>query len=57
MGLCPSANVTGTTGRSGSFEVVVTLGEGEPQGVYSKLSTGTFPVFATLAQTIVDSAK
>ena len=54
----PAATVTGAAGRSSSFEVVVTIGEGAPGAVvYSKLEKGTFPIFTDLAKTIVDSAK
>ncbi len=55
--LHPAADVSGAAGRSSSFEVVVTVGEGEARNVYSKLSTGAFPVFDDLAKSIVDSAK
>ncbi len=57
LALMPAATVTGATGRSSSFEVLVTVGEGEPVQVYSKLSTGAFPAFDALAKSIVDSAK
>ena len=48
--------MSGTVGRTGSFEVVVTVGNGEPTLVHSKLASGSFPAFSDLAKTIVASA-
>ena len=55
--LNPSAILSGAVGRTSSFEVQVTVGDGEPTLVHSKLASGSFPAFADLAKTIVASAR
>jgi len=44
---CPSADVRGRVGRLGAFELLV-----NGQMVYSKLATGKFPDFPTVATVV-----